>query len=699
MKKENKTKYFSVTAIALATSVLSGCASTGLDQEYEDNFQKAKSDKVKLQVKKSFLEGDSELDTSKSATAVDEQSETNTLGGFQIMEPMQRAEISFSSRNLASNFSETGKLSVSAKNMPLQDFVNYVFKDLLNQSYLLTPDVSQLNSNVTLNIANEVTPRRLFRLAQQVLSDRGISIKYNGDVYLIALEVANSKSSKVVGIGRDVTSVPEGTNNIMQIVPILYGVKVSLKSTIEQLTDVAVTLDARQGNLFLNGSREKIVRALELIRLIDSPANRGRHIGMVKLTFSTIDLYLQQMSTLLATEGIPNGISEPGNNNLVFVPLYQIGAVAVFAASQTLLDRVEYWTKNLDRPSEGDVNQYFIFHPRYARATDIGDSLMPLISGISNNSVRSNASANSADSQGPTTGQNRQVKKTTGASNDDMTFVVDERTNALVFYTTGTKYKGLLPLIHSLDVLPKQVMLQITIAEVTLTDEFKFGVDFALVDGKFEFSSNFGADDIGGGVLNWASGSNKATAQAFKSNKLVNVLSNPSILVRDGVSANIQIGTDIPVVGSTTTDPTTGTTRSVDYRKTGVTVNVTPTINAQGVVIMNIAQTNSNEVDGGTAVEGNPQIFERSILTEVVAESGQTIIMGGLVSENVTDNDSGLPGLRSIPVLGGLFGTTTKEKVKTELVIMVTPRVISRTDQWENLINTFKNNIDSIKID
>ena len=200
-------------------------------------------------------------------------------------------------------------------------------------------------------------------------------------------------------------------------------------------------------------------------------------------------------------------------------------------------------------------------------------------------------------------------------------------------------------------------------------------------------------------VLRWVNGEDSFTAQAFKSNKLVNVLSNPSLLVRDGVAASIQVGTDIPVVGSTTTDPVNGTTRSVSYRQTGVTVEVTPTINAQGVVIMNITQQNSNEVDGGAAVEGNPQIFERSLTTEVVAESGQTIIMGGLISENVSDNDSGLPGLRDMPLVGNLFGTTTQETIKTELVILVTPRVISRTDQWDNLMNVFKNNIENIRID
>lgn len=253
-----------------------------------------------------------------------------------------------------------------------------------------------------------------------------------------------------------------------------------------------------------------------------------------------------------------------------------------------------------------------------------------------------------------------------------MNMVVDERSNALIFYSSGPDYQAIQPLVARLDVMPKQVILEVSIAEVTLTDEFKFGVDMAFSSGNFNFSNTHGADKIGGSILSWASDGNKIDVQAFESNKWVNVLSKPSLLVRDGVAANIQVGTDIPVVGKTTTDSTNGVTRSVEYRKTGIDVTVTPTINAQGVVIMTISQSNSNQVDGGTEVEGNPQIFERSIETEVVAESGQTVILGGLISENSTDNQVGLPWLSQLPLIGALFGTTVQSTTRTELVIMVT---------------------------
>jgi general secretion pathway protein D len=246
--------------------------------------------------------------------------------------------------------------------------------------------------------------------------------------------------------------------------------------------------------------------------------------------------------------------------------------------------------------------------------------------------------------------------------------------------------------------MPKQVMLELTIAEVTLSDEFRFGVDAAFSSGKFSLTNSFGADAIGGTVLNWASGVNSINAQAFETNSLVNVLSKPTLLVRDGVSANINVGTDIPIVGKTTTDPVNGTTRSVEYRFAGIDVSVTPTINAQGVVIMSIEQSNSNQVSGGASLEGNPRIFERSIKTEVVAESGQTIVLGGLISENRSNGSDGLPGLHRIPILGALFGTRSRDNSKTELVIMVTPRVINRSDEWDEIKRKLNDGMEYIDI-
>jgi general secretion pathway protein D len=170
-------------------------------------------------------------------------------------------------------------------------------------------------------------------------------------------------------------------------------------------------------------------------------------------------------------------------------------------------------------------------------------------------------------------------------------------------------------------------------------------------------------------------------------------------VVRDGVAATINVGNDIPTIGSTTTNPNfESQTTNIVYRKTGVTLTVTPTINAQGAVILQIDQTISNESTSGPQLQGTPSVFERSIKTEVLAQDGQTILLGGLISENYTDGGSRVPGIASVPVLGNLFKSASQKKEKTELVIFITPRVIEGPGQWQDIRSKLAEGLTTINL-
>jgi general secretion pathway protein D len=683
----NKTvRYFMITVFA--TSML-GCATK---QE-------------KKQLPSSYLSGGS-VEKEESDKVVGAQDVLRTKTNFNSIETIDRGEISFSSNQLSKSFSQKKLFQISAKDMQLQDFLQYVLGELLNVNYLITPSIKTVNSPVTLNIGNEITEQRLFELTEEVLSERGIAITLAKDVYLVAKIDPNSKNSTRVGVGRDAFSVPSSNGTILQIVPILYGVKTTLKRTIEELTDVQITIDAKQSTLFVRGNNKSIIRALELIQLLDSPAIRGRQIGMVELAFVDVDLYLQQMSLLLENEGIPNSIGSPGNDNLVFVPLPQIGTVAIFSATQKLLERVKFWSKTLDKPSQGDVKQYYIYHPKYARASDIGDSLTPLLN-ASTASIKSTSRAqeNSTDTNSQGSGQLKTTNRSAGASNERMTLVVDERSNALIFFSTGTDYKNILSLIQKLDVLPQQVLLEVVIAEVNLVDDFKFGVEWAMTRGDVSAGTSeaFSVGEIGGlNLLSLGASGDFIKANFFDQNQNINILSRPSLLVRDGVSASIEIGAEISVIGSTTDNLNSGTgvqTTSSEYISTGIAINVTPTVNAQGIVIMAITQSLSNTVPNSSGAGGNPSIFKRNLSTEVVAESGQTIILAGLIDERDSETDTKVPFLGDLPLIGNIFKSKGNNKTKTELVLMITPKVISRTEQWTDIMSSFKSTLVDIELE
>lgn len=669
--------------------LLAGCQST------------ATPEREPINVNNSYLSGgSSQLNESDNANELTSRPE----GGMSKVESLNRENVAFQSSQLAEMFSNSQQVTVSAKGLAPKDFIHYVYGDLLAANYLLSPDISKVKGNITLRLQENVSQRRLFTLAETALNERGVSIKHDDGVFLFSKVDNKSKASTVVGLGRTTDTIPNTTRDVLQVVPVIYGVKTSLKKTVESLADVKVTLDLKQSALFIKGNYSNVSRALELVQLIDSPANRGRHIGVIKLMYSSPALYLEQISTLLKTEGVPNSINDPQNNNLVFVPLTQIGAVAVFSATEELLARVEFWTKMLDKPSEGDVKQYFVFHPKFARAQDIGESLSPLIAAKNNvqvASVSANASKNSSDAKGNSTGQLRKSSRKVGGSNSELAFVVDQRSNALIFYTTGTEYRNIVPLINRLDVLPKQVMLDIVVAEVTLKDEFRLGVKWALENGRLSGGTlgDVAASNGGFGFTLTNTSGDSVEAAFSQEDGNIKVLSNPSILVRDGVTANLDIGTQISVEQSKTEglEGDTRITTSQVYRQTGINVSVTPTINAQGVVIMDISETMSNEVTSETT-DGNPDIFERKISTAVVAESGQTIILGGLIDEKINESSTHVPLLGDIPLLGNMFKYKTDSVDKTELVLLITPKVISRTDQWGEIMSSFQNKLTDINV-
>jgi general secretion pathway protein D len=157
------------------------------------------------------------------------------------------------------------------------------------------------------------------------------------------------------------------------------------------------------------------------------------------------------------------------------------------------------------------------------------------------------------------------------------------------------------------------------------------------------------------------------------------------------------VGNRIPIVGDIVTDPVNGSRTSIEYLETGIDLQVTPTVNAQGVVLMEISQKISNQASSSGA-EGNPIIFERSLKTEVIAANGQTIMLGGLISENSTLSDRSVPFFSSIPLFGRLFNGTDNNTNKTELVVLVTPRIVDSTAEWENVYNQFKQGLSELKL-
>jgi general secretion pathway protein D len=637
--------------------------------------------------------------------------------------PPPRSTPQLQQQDWSGRFPATDSVAVAVEAMPLRDFVNYSFSEVLKANFVLAPGVPGLDDPVTLNIEKPVSSRAFYRLVTEMLASRGITTTFRDAVFYLAPKDPAGRGNVAIGLGRRPQDVPEVSGKIMQVVPLRFGLNASIERTIVGLADAQVTQDTQQNALFITGERDAVLRALDVVNLLDQPASRARDVGIINLDYVTAKSISEQIVTILGNEGIPAAVGGGELKSVAIVPLDQLGAVVVFAGSSELLSRVEYWVKQIDRPNQGPEERYFIYHPRFARASDLGQSLAPLLGGTSaalgnlsrdtrsalgaQAMVRGDGTQVSAGNQQGAAGargvfpvtQDNVLRREAGVRStaseaisvqgEGVTLSVDPRSNTLIFYTTGTHYQTLLPMVQRLDVPPKQILLETMIAEVTLTGEFAYGVEFAFTEGNLSGGTLGGLNLPSGGLsLNWIEGiSQQVRVKLSASNTLVNVLSNPTLVVRDGVEASIMVGNDVPTVGATATDPLESDTQitQVLYRKTGLDLKIRPTINAEGVVVMEINQSISNTVPGASDVAGAPVFFERAVTTEVVARSGESILLAGLISERKNDNSAKVPGFGDIPGLGYLFRSDSKSKERTELVVLITPRVIEDPKEWNDI--------------
>jgi general secretion pathway protein D len=605
--------------------------------------------------------------------------------------------------DLSKQFDSKKTYQVSVNALPLNDFIHYALGDLLEVSYLIEPSIKAKNTPVTLELKEQVTAQRLFQLVQEIFVQNKVTITLNdGIFYIFPEDPKGSKSDVAFGFGRDASSVPNVASDIIQLVPTKYGVSTGLRSAVAGLVDAQVSIDPSQGLVTIKGKREQILRAISLIHLIDSAAMNKKALALMTFNYIDSQTFITKAKELLELEGISVENTRSTSSSVHFIPIEHLGQVVVFASADEIIDRVEYWQKQLDKPATGAEQSFYIYHPKYARASDIGQSLAPLLGGSFNSNKSKTEAAPSTAATGDTapkpsssTGNNVQ-----SIEGDGIRLVVDERANALIFYSSGQYYQELQPILNQLDIMPKQVMMEVVIAEVKLTGSFAKGVQYAIQSGaaaERTESINFNTKGKGAFSYSIVGLPGNISVNLSQSDGLVNVLSRPTLLVRDGVAASISVGDDIPTIGSTTTNPLNSEreTTTIEYRKTGVDLTVTPTINAQGTVIMTIQQSISN-VSDTTGASSNPSFFERTLNTEVVAGNGQTVMLGGLISENKSNGASSVPFFGSLPVLGHLFRSDSSSTDKTELVILVTPKIVQNTDDWQRVKQSFIKGLENL---
>ena len=275
------------------------------------------------------------------------------------------------------------------------------------------------------------------------------------------------------------------------------------------------------------------------------------------------------------------------------------------------------------------------------------------------------------------------------STTSDIRIIADEANNALVILATPEEYRMIDAALTKLDVVPLQVLIESTIAEVELNDELEYGVQWFFQSGSSQFNLSEPADpgsaprafpDFTGFSYLFASADDiRVTLNALSTLTDVNIISSPSLMVLDNQTAEIQVGDQVPIASQSAVsvvDPDAPIVNSIEYFDTGVILRVTPRVNAGGLVTMEIEQEVSDVGETLTSGIDSPTIDQRRILTTVAIQSGETVTLGGLIRDRRAELESGIPVLREIPVLGKLFGQSFESAARTELLVLITPRVV-----------------------
>ncbi|MBK9426720.1 MAG: type II secretion system protein GspD [Gammaproteobacteria bacterium] len=273
----------------------------------------------------------------------------------------------------------------------------------------------------------------------------------------------------------------------------------------------------------------------------------------------------------------------------------------------------------------------------------------------------------------------------------DVRIVADEFNNSLLIHAPRREYEKVRTALQQLDVPPTQILIEASILEVTLTDEFSFGLQWAFdgdINGGRTGSGIFNPNssgDIGPQLPGFSysianrAGQVRAVLNTLAKKNLVNVISSPSLMVLDNHSAQIQVGDQQPVQSSTNITDGGVRTNSIEFKDTGVMLDVLPSVNAGGLVTMDINQdvTDVGPLDAATG----QRILQRAIASRVAVRSGETVVLGGLIRDNTSRGKTGIPWLQDIPWLGNLFRTTSRTNNRTELVVLITPRALQNDEQ------------------
>ncbi len=640
---------------------------------------------------------------------------------------------------------EGGDITLNFVDADVREVLKATLGGILGVNYTVGPEVQ---GAVTVQSARPVPRAALLSTLETILRMHGFAIVKEGAVYRVQALQNAMRGNPAVRVG--MKGAAEGEAYGIQVVPLYYVNAAQMADALRALAREGGVLyvDEQRNLIMLGGTRFELAALLEAVEIFDVNWLAGMSFGMFSLEYADAQTMADELNSILGDgkRGVAGGLVR-------LVPLERLNAVLAVSRQYRYIQQVQTWVERLDRAGgaggSGGDNELFIYFVQNGKAADLATVLsaafggqttqtggisqpvqrpgelapgleptqigaaetqpIPRAEGTTQPQTQGQAQIAQPVPQLPVAQPTTTLSKGIALSDgSQLRVVADEERNALLIAGSPGEYRAVLRALKQLDRRPLEVLIEVTIADVTLTDRLEYGVRWFFQEGNHGVTLS---DLDSGGVLPTFPGLNytfsvtnvQAVLKLLSSVTDVDVISAPQLMVLNNQEASLQVGAQVPVATQQSTsvdpDPTVPDriVSTIELRDTGVILNVTPRVNDSGLIILDIQQEVSQVSQDATAGTLTPTITKRIITTTAAVESGQTVALGGLIQDNKTNTKVGVPGLSSIPFLGALFRYTTDTITRSELLVLVSPRIIRNERDALDITNELRNRIKDLE--
>jgi len=599
-----------------------------------------------------------------------------------------------------------------------------VIADIMKINYLIDPKVKGV---VNIHTSGQITAEDVFPIFQTILKLNGATAVKKENIYeIVPLGDAKKSYIPLTTLVETGKSLPEEKYTI-QIISLKYIPVTEVSKMIKPfLSDGADIVEHPPHNILIIGDvASNVKKSLDIIGLFDIDIFTDLRVRIYPILNADVTEVAKEMERIFSSFEV--SVKSARGVGITFTPITRINSLLVVSSIPNIFEKVEGWLKELDKiPTEGTKFSVFVYYVQNYKAKDLADILKQIFVPSKEKKVEFKEKVVTPEPtprgvRPPSTPTPTPTKEEPGAVPEgEINIVVDETNNALVIRAFARDYRSIVETIKKLDIYPKQVLIDVLLAEITLDDTNKFGVEWSrfitsgtpqaqeIVMGARPPTDPFSQALSSAGYIRYSivdlGGRVSAAISAAATDNRLNVISSPHILASNNKEAKIQIGKSQPILTNTyTTGYATGTTSGVvegtiEYKDIGIILTVTPRISDAGLITLELQMEKSDVATVTLGTLPSVPVFDKKTAKTVLSVlEGQSIIIGGLIEDTKVRNKGGVPLLSRIPILGALFGTQDFQNKKTELILMMTPHIITDHIQSNAVTKEFRDKVEGLK--